>query len=149
MIEKVYVAASSDELDRAEAAMELLREAGFEVALNWVKTIRECGIANPEEQERDGDCRVWAEASRGAVRGADAFWLLAPSVGAARGAFTELGIGIEREIPIVVSGPHARCSIFARLANELVPEDVRALAILSRWRNVAQQKALDTRPAQW
>lgn len=128
MTARVYVAASSDELDRAEAAMAAVRAEGWEVTCDWVATIRRVGVANPRDVPRDAR-GFWASEAMVGVDEADAVWLLAPEAGHARGAFVEFGYAFARDKPIVVSGPTHACSIFTALVDE-VPTDAEGLAKL-------------------
>ncbi len=127
----VYVAASSDELDRAATAMLAVRNQGWRVAEDWVSTIRQVGVANPADVSRDAR-RGWSLDALDGVQRAAAVWLLAPEVGHGRGAFVELGFALGLGRRVVVSGPRHACSIFTALGTE-VALDSEAVDVLRGW----------------
>ncbi len=129
----VYVAASSDELARANWAMKKVRTEGWTVASDWVAAIGHAGgVANPTDAPRE-DRQRWSRTAFGAIDMADALWLLAPEVGHGRGAFVELGFALAQRMPVVVSGSRHASSIFTSLANAEVETDDEALALLREW----------------
>ena len=127
---RIYIAGSSDELDRAEWAMRSARELGHEVTSDWVKTIREVGAGNPRfatnlQRER------WAGDAMDGIYKADRLWMLMPRASAGRGAFFEFGyaswaLGHEN---IIISGPNTHESIFCALGREF-PTDAEALEFI-------------------
>lgn len=123
---RVYVAASSRELERAKWAMAQIRAMGHEISHDWVRCVEEEGEANPSAATLD-QCEKWAWDDLEGVENADVIWLLMPDAGGF-GAGVELGyaIGMDREIRIVASGP-TRCSIFTALADACYPNDEDAL----------------------
>lgn len=135
---RIYVAGSSDELDRAAEAIAAVRAEGWELTHDWVSVIRGVGHANPGAAKRETRAQ-WALADIDGVYRADAVWLLSPLKGAARGAFVELGyvLALKREVPrsdgrrIVVSGPIV--SIFCAVADVEVETDLGGLAKLQEW----------------
>lgn len=128
---RIYVAASSAELERARRAMDLVVAEGWELANDWVSTIQAVGEANPadaSDEERSG----WAVAAIEAVRKSDALWFLVPQVGHGRGAYVELGCAATLWIPIVVSGPGRAQSIFTAYGVPAATDD-DAMSTLRGW----------------
>jgi len=131
---KIYIAGSSDELDRAEWAMSQARALGYEVTNDWVKSIREVDAANPTDVTRE-QRQAWSRAAWVGVCDASVFWLLQPRAGHARGAFCELGLATGNngnfiEL-IIASGPVV--SIFTSLVDHELATDEEALALLEGW----------------
>lgn len=126
---RIYVAGSSDELDRVAAFMGKARALRFEVTFDWVAEIRAVGAANPPDVTRKRR-RQWAEADLLGVRQADVFVMLAPEIGHARGAFYELCHAVDRRITSIVAGPTHACSIFSALASYEVPTESAVLDLL-------------------
>lgn len=122
---KVYVAASSGQLDRATAAMNALEERGHTVTHDWVTEVRLVGEANPLDASQLEQLR-WARADLAGVLDADIFWLLMPSSGGF-GAAVELGYAIAKGIPIIVSGGVPSRSIFTSFATDCLDRDDLAL----------------------
>jgi nucleoside 2-deoxyribosyltransferase len=126
---KVYVAGSSKEIERAEAAIAAVRGLGFSITFDWPAMMRASAADHEltlEEQERA------ALISIGGVASADIVWLLIPHPSRpSAGAWFEAGyakaLGDERRTWIA-SGP-VHGYIFARVADVLFPDDDRAL----RW----------------
>lgn len=110
---KVYVAASSKQLDRAKAAMQLLRLAGHSIAHDWVTEVEAVGSANPPDATND-ERWDWAIDDLAGVKAADVVWFLVPDTEGA-GAFVELGYALAIEKPVICSGLYQR-SIFTAMA---------------------------------
>lgn len=137
---RVYVAASSREMDRARAAMTALRMHGVEVTVDWVAAIEAAGAAN--EGLSDEDRQRYAREDLDGVCVADVVWLLMPTTPTA-GAYVELGYALARRevqddsdctrTPIVISGPGQERCIFAALADRCVATDADALAAVLAW----------------
>jgi hypothetical protein len=114
---RVYLAASSDELQRAAAWMDRVRAArGLRLTHDWVAVIRAVGVANPANASRL-ERQVWAAQARTAIVAADVVWMLAPLKGHGRGAYFECGLAHGLERPLLVSGPSTQ-SVFGALAEE-------------------------------
>jgi hypothetical protein len=133
---RLYVAASSTELDRAEAFMTAARLLGFEITFDWVSKIREVGAANPADAPLALQAQ-WSARDLAAIAVCEVFVLLAPlDRSPARGAFVELGSAVTLAKPsIVVRSPLCH-SICQALASAQAGTDAEALAILRRWRTV-------------
>jgi nucleoside 2-deoxyribosyltransferase len=110
---RVYVAASSAELERAAQAMDLVEGAGHELTHDWVSVVIERGDANPVDAP-EGQRMAWAEADLEGVEEADVVWLLMPNTGGL-GAFWECGYAHALGKRIVISGAvdRQRRTIFA------------------------------------
>ena len=128
---RIYIAGSSDELDRASKWIEMLRVSGLDVTHDWPAMVRDVGEGNPKGATSE-DRRGWATSCVEAVRDANLLWLLMP-IKTSFGAFSELGIAIERQTPIVVSGPLLHRSIFTDLADRVYADDQMAFACVSGW----------------
>lgn len=85
---KIYVAGSSRELERAEAAMVAIKGSDLELSHNWVQQIRDVGQANPVE--REAQRKAWVIDSLEKVRLSAVLWLLLPR-SPTIGAWVELG----------------------------------------------------------
>jgi hypothetical protein len=88
---KIYVAAASSEMERAEKWMAALRSAGIEVVSTWPEVIRKVGSANPMGASRE-DRAMWASTDLAEVSSADVFWLLLGKP--TSGAWVELGYAV-------------------------------------------------------
>jgi nucleoside 2-deoxyribosyltransferase len=110
---KVYVAASSKQMDRASQAMAQLRAAGHEVVHDWPAIIEARGVANPLDATQD-ERWDWAIDDLQGVKRADVLWLLVPNEEGA-GAFVELGYALALGKPVIASGVYLR-SIFTAMA---------------------------------
>lgn len=109
---RVYVAASSKQLDRARAAMAQLRAAGHTVTHDWPTIIEARGTANPLDAT-DDERWDWAIDDLEGVKAADVLWFLVPAEEGA-GAFVELGYALAIKKPVICSGAYAR-SIFTAM----------------------------------
>ncbi len=110
---KVYVAASSLQMDRARDVMAQLRAAGHEVVHDWCSIIEARGVANPSDSTQD-ERWDWAIDDLQGVKRADVLWLLVPAEEGA-GAFVELGYALALGKPVIASGAYLR-SIFTAMA---------------------------------
>ena len=125
---RVYVAASSSQIDRAKDAMRILAEAGHEVTSDWTRMIEDRGEANPADASLE-ERRAWSEEDlyRGVAR-CDALWLLMPSDRPSFGAGVEFGFALgDGAIRTVVSGL-CEASIFTALADACYDRDDLAFA---------------------
>lgn len=109
----VYVAGSSDQLERAKSAIKALEDRGHVVTHNWVELVEAVGSANPVDASR-AERRKWAADDLRGVHKADIMWLLMPHEGGF-GAAVELGYALAHGIPIIASGTWTR-SIFTAFA---------------------------------
>jgi len=133
---KLYIAGSSQELDRAALWIARAKEAGIEITLDWTIPIREKGSGNtlPFVEKQHYAC-----ADRDAIRSADAFWFLVPAR-MSFGATWEFGFAygywctndLAQPDPIVLSGPKAGDHIFSTLAHVLFQRDEDAFEHLLR-----------------
>lgn len=137
-VNRVYVAASSSELLRAEEWMDRLRHSMYSVTSKWVESIREVGIANPKDAALEDRTR-WSLDCLEGVDAAGVLWLLAPEVGSGKGAFFELGYSFAQGKYIIVSGPGSKSSIFSALANEEHESDRDAFLSLMSLRHTVEQ----------
>lgn len=134
---KLYIAASSAEMDRARAAINAATYSGFEVVSTWLDVVANVGDANPQTATRDERHR-WASQDLGEVDSCDALWFLVPSESVAtRGAWGELGFAYATGKAIVCSGTNTTQSIFTALGEEFESD----LAALQYLKNVANAQA--------
>lgn len=139
---KVYVAAASSEIERAEKQMAALHEAGIEVTSTWPEIIRKVGAANPMTASRE-DRAMWAATDLSEVSSSTVFWLLIPPPGIATdGANVEYGYatllgamaqearlaGVNAPIYRIITSGMER-SIFTALSQHFATDD-EALAAL-------------------
>ena len=123
----VYVAASTQEPDRAAWAMAKLREAGVDVTSTWLEVVGKVG-ANP--QASYADRREWAARDLAEIARADLLWFLVPTPPATtRGGWGEWlyahALGREK----VSSGKDLHQSVFLALGQECAT-DYDALAAI-------------------
>ena len=128
---KIYIAAASAEIERAERMIALARKAGFTVVHDWPAQIREAGEANPTTVAVE-QRRAWALDCLARLSSADALWLLAPQ-GATSGAWVEFGASVSYGRYTIMSGAHQ--SVFAELATENADTDEDGLAMLCAYRH--------------
>lgn len=136
-VSSVYVAASSNELERAEKWISLLRAAGIVVTSGWVENIREKGISNPREGATvDADRSTSAVVNRDNVERADLLWFLVPAPEAeirdnhGRGGYYEAGLADAWGKVLVFSGD-TRQSVFCTRGVEF-KEDLAAFAYICK-----------------
>lgn len=100
---KIYVAASSAEIDRAERMISRLKAAGHEITEDWTVTIRTVGLANQGlSPERRREC---ADADFKGVASADRVVILVPRAPVVtQGAWWEGGVADALEIPTLAVG---------------------------------------------
>lgn len=134
---KVYVAASSSEMERAKNAIAMLTAIGIECTSRWVATIERVGDANPAEATRE-DRVQWAQDNLDDIERSDAVWMLAPSPGVmSHGAFFELGFAIALRnnraflegvlTPRIVASGGDHRWVFLALADFVEPNDAMGL----------------------
>lgn len=119
----VYVAASSDEIDRAVRWIAMLRGAGIHVTSSWPEVItrESAGVANPREASVE-DRRRWSSQDLNEVQAADVLWMLAPTRASGRGAYYEAGAADALGNVVVASGD-TKQSIFLARATEFDTDD--------------------------
>lgn len=130
---KIYIAASSNELDRAEYWMNLCESAGISITYNWVLAIKAAGTTNAGLTHADrlkysgADLRgVWA---------ADIFWLLYPEGPPSFGAAFEAGYAARcaetADRLCVASGTTGHSIFLSRLVERAT--DVEAFAFIQEY----------------
>lgn len=98
---KIYIAGSSNELERAETAISVANGAGMVVTFDWTRLVREVGDANPKAATQSQK-QHWAWNDLEGVKLADLFWLLTPKTHSV-GAWVEMGFAIAQNIPVIAS----------------------------------------------
>ena len=130
---RLYIAASSLDIERAERWTNVARDAGFIIESTWIEVIRGVGVANPRRAHLD-ERRAWSRDDLRQVRRSALFWLLVPPLDLpTRGAWIELGWALHGTQHIVCSGD-TKQSIFCALAEEH-DTDEEGFAALCRVRN--------------
>lgn len=118
---KVYVAASSDELDRARYWMTMLSNIGAGVTSEWAEIIAEVGTANPRDAATERRFK-WSANDLASVAESDMVWFLVPKESAGRGAYYETGFARAAGIPVISSGD-TKQSIFNAQGKEFATDD--------------------------
>jgi nucleoside 2-deoxyribosyltransferase len=121
----IYVAASSQEIDRAEHWMIRLQEEGVHVTSTWIQSIRKVGVANPADATREQRA-AWAHQDADEVVLANGLWLLMPTKPTS-GAWWEFGYAFGLGKHLWISGPSQSRSIFTGLADRSFEKDAEAL----------------------
>jgi hypothetical protein len=149
---RVYVAAASSEIERAEKWMARLREAGVEVVSTWPEVIRKVGAANPMEASRE-ERAGWASADLSELSSANVLWLLLPEkptsgmwieygyglcFGAVAKEAREAGVEGAPKFQIVSSGIER--SIFTALAPNYESDEVAFEMIVAQRGTIAAQR---------
>ncbi len=132
---KIYVAASSREMDRASVAFELVKACpDLELAHDWIAQIKAVGAANPPAANYLR--RQWALKDLEAVKAAPIFWFLLPTTETV-GAWCELTAAAVFDMSqrgpkrlIVTSGNDSMRSIFSALAHRHYQTDSEAFSAL-------------------
>jgi hypothetical protein len=86
---RVYIAASSTELELAEWYMLEVRKLGHEITYDWTRNIRAVGLANPTDWDLARRFTV-AERNAEGIQAAACFWAILP-MHASLGVSWELG----------------------------------------------------------
>lgn len=130
---RVYIGASSSQIDRVRAAEVLLRARLPEVvfASTWPDEVALVGDPNPRDAT-DAARATMAYGCLDRVDASDVMWFLVPPIDiVTRGAWCELDRAYTRRIPVVASGD-TKQSVFCALALE-TPDDAsgaRAVATI-------------------
>jgi nucleoside 2-deoxyribosyltransferase len=138
-VAKVYVAGSSAELERCEAAIARLERAGVHVTSTWPIVVRDAGAGNPRDASRDRR-RLLSVSDLGQVRDADLVWVLVPPLDCpTRGAWLEAGYAHGLGKLVVFSGDTLQ-SIFCATGTEFT-DDAHAFDFLMRICDAVVQEA--------
>ena len=122
---KVYVAASSSDLERAKKWMRALREIGVRVTSDWVEIIEDVGLANPRDAGPKAR-KKWSTHDLSGVDECDVLWFLVPDKANGRGAYFEAGFATALGKHVIYSGDTPQ-SIFCAQGKEY-PYDEEAFA---------------------
>jgi hypothetical protein len=124
---RVYVAASSREVQRAVAVIAMCRAEGLEVAHDWTTDVIAYAGTIPDDAARK---RI-AEADMAGVMRARALILLVPVDGTSGGGY-EAGVAAAFGRFIVCAGPHRRRFLFGVRHHE-VDTDIEAVKRVVEW----------------
>jgi len=119
---KVYLAGSTQDIERVKRWKGALVSVGVEVVSTWIEVIEKVGGANPR-----GATKVqradWSTTDLAEVASADVLWFLVPPADkATRGAWLEFGYAVARHITLISSGD-TRQSIFTAMGIELETDE--------------------------
>lgn len=119
----VYLAGSSQDLDRVELWRQALVDAGHRVTSTWIDTVKSVGSGNPRDASV-GQRMEWSYADFAEVEAADVLWLLVPppKLCSVHGSSIELGYAKRAGKRLVASGD-TRCSIFCSIAHEYATDE--------------------------
>jgi len=119
---KVYLAGSTQDIERAKRWRDALVSAGVEVVSTWIEVVEKVGSGNPQDATKVQRAD-WSTTDLAEVASADVLWLLVPPADkAARGAWLEFGYAVERRITLISSGD-TRQSIFTAMGIELETDE--------------------------
>lgn len=125
---RIYIAASSAEMDRVHRAASAARAVGIEVVSTWPVVVANTpGGANPRDASHE-DRAQWSGTDLAEVESANALWFLVPNA-QTRGAWVEVGYALHAGKTVVCSGD-TKQSVFCALADEF-DTDEQALAYLA------------------
>lgn len=114
---KLYIAGSSEEIERAEAWIARARAAGFGITTDWPAIMR----ARPEASATEADLDDAADRDLAGVADADYVWLLVPSAAQpSQGCWYEAGYADGRGVALIASYPpvQPQFCLFTRRAGE-------------------------------
>lgn len=130
MTARVYVAGSSQEMDRASKWINAISDLPTHmITLDWTKKIRESGSSNPQHWTPERKTAAACE-TLDAVADADLFWLLVPN-GVSQGCWVELGVAYGSGRPIYASGRH-HIPFFGSVAHHAYGSDDHAFAEIAK-----------------
>jgi hypothetical protein len=119
---KIYLAASSAEIERARTWHARLTIAGINVVSTWISVIDKVGATNPTDATVE-QRREWSALDLDEVRSADVLWFLVPPRAVpTRGAWIEVGTAYNANKLLVFSGETSQ-SIFCALGMECATDD--------------------------
>ncbi len=123
---RAYVAASRIEADRAIALAASLELVGFAIACRWWDA--------PGGRDPNADGALAEEVAyelatelQVGVLSSDIVIYLAPPPSIGRGCHFEAGMAIAANVPLIMSGPHARSVCFWALCEQVTADDKDAL----------------------
>lgn len=124
-MKSVYVATSSEEQNRARAAIEQLARAGIHCTSNWIDNIaqRSEGVPNPRGAgDVDYIRRISGSGNKEAIQEASILWFLVPEHAPGRGGYYEAGFADALGKDLVFSGDYQQsvfCAQGAEFAEDL------------------------------
>jgi hypothetical protein len=110
---KCYVATSFKNLEEARTVMGALEKIGFKITHNWTHESTE-GKTGEELQNYLTDC---AERDYRGVQHADLFFLINDP--RCKAAFTEFGVALTRQIPIIIAKHSVAENIFFHMKSSI------------------------------
>ena len=126
---KIYLAASSADIDRAKHWRDRLVDAGIEVTSTWITNVEKVGAANPRDATREQRAE-WMRGCFREVSSSDVLWFLVPPLDKpTRGAWMEFDYALEHVQDVFASGDTLQ-SIACALADDEYATDEEAFAAL-------------------
>lgn len=133
MSKRVYVAASSADIGRAEYWIARLRSVDIQVTSSWPEVIRAQpgGNANPRDASQ-ADRADWASICLGEVMSSTVLWLLVPPLDRpSRGCWVEAGYADAcGHLGMFASGDFAQ-TVFTARGNEFAADEDAFAAVLA------------------
>lgn len=127
---KIYLAAASKEIERAELVAAWLIDHGHTVTSTWMAQIRQVGAANPRDATDDRR-ETWARRCLREIAESDVLWFLVPPAHIdTAGAWAELATAFHLPHVQMVASGDTRRSIFCALANEFPTDGAALLYVL-------------------
>jgi len=125
---KVYIAASSREVERVRAAQQAVADNGWTLTLDWLTPILDNLAAGRRDMDLSAqEAYEHADADCAAIRSAEVLWFLSP-LEPTKGAWWELGYGDAHGLLLVASGPAS--SIFERRVHVRCERDALVVGVL-------------------
>lgn len=124
----IYVAASSDERERAKKWVDKLKlyPSVFRITSKWIETIEgeQHGVGNPRDAS-DANRRRWALDNLRQVSAADVVWFLVPAHSPGRGGYYEAGWmhGETRDAARLIFSGDTKQSVFCALGREFATDE--------------------------
>lgn len=125
----IFISGSSKEIERCEHWRDEVIKAGYFISCDWMADVRALG---DDDAKLNNYRRLeLAIKDRRGVKNCNLFWLLLPETEGA-GCFVELGMAIQMNKPIIISGRATR-TIFEQLANNNFALDEVAFENIRKW----------------
>ena len=122
----IYVASATEQLVLVEHYVDRLRAAGFLITYEWTKDVREGGF-KPDVELSEVQRRYAAKMDSHGVKTAGMVWVVTPPTKSQGcGMWIEMGMALALGKRVIISGPLARRSVFAELAEAVFDDHEQA-----------------------
>jgi hypothetical protein len=125
---RVYIAASSKEVDRAEYWTTMLLTKNIQVTSTWLEDAKSIGCNRPDDSEETR--MAAADDCLAGVDTADLVWVMMPITGS-MGAFWEFGYATACQLATCISGANQYASVFSVLAKYKFETDKDAFEFIT------------------